>query len=54
VRKWPRPLPLEKEFYPQFTASDLIKLLNFHIYLKLMIDGVVSKPFSAVTLGPFE
>ena len=41
---------LEKEFYPEFAASDFVGLPNYHIYLKLMIDGVVSKPFSAVTL----
>ena len=46
-------LLLEKEFYPEFRASDFVSLPNYHIYLKLMIDGVVSKPFSAVTLGPF-
>jgi hypothetical protein len=40
----------EKEFYPEFAASDLVNLPNYHIYLRLMIDGVVSKPFSAVTL----
>jgi hypothetical protein len=44
-------LLLEKEFYPEFRASDLVGLPNYHIYLKLMIDGVVSKPFSAVTLA---
>ncbi len=38
------------EFYPIFSAEDLIKLPNYHIYLKLMIDGVVSRPFSAVTV----
>src|SRR5712692_3589104 len=43
-------LLLEKEFYPEFRASDLVSLPNYHIYLKLMIDGVVSKPFSAETL----
>src|SRR6266581_1750633 len=42
---------LEKEFYPEFASSDLIGLPNYHICLKLMIDGVVSKPFSAVTLS---
>src|SRR5437667_539684 len=41
---------LEKEFCPEFTASDLINLPNYNIYLRLMIDGVVSKPFSAVTM----
>ena len=48
----PDALLLEKEFCPEFTANDLIKLPNYHIYLKLMIDGVVSKPFSAKTVPP--
>src|SRR3989442_13525786 len=43
-------LLLEKEFHPEFTAHDLVNLPNHHVYLKLMIDGVVSKPFSATTL----
>src|SRR5205814_3600006 len=43
---------LEKEFHPEFAASDLVNLPNYHIYLKLMIDGMVSKPFSALTLPP--
>lgn len=43
---------LEKEFYPKFSASDLINLPNYSIYLKLMIDGKVSQPFSADTLPP--
>jgi hypothetical protein len=43
-------LLFEKEFYPDFRASDLVSLPNYQIYLKLMIDGVVSKPFSALTL----
>jgi len=45
---------LAKEFSPVFDESDLINLPNYHIYLKLMIDGVTSKPFSAVTLLPAE
>ena len=43
-------LVLEKEFHPEFTAHDLVNLPNYHIYLKLMTDGVISKPFSAATL----
>jgi len=43
-------LLLEKEFYPEFRATDLVGLPNYHIYLKLMIGGVVSRPFSAVAL----
>jgi len=41
---------LEKEFHPEFWANDLVNLPNYHIYLKLMIEGVVSNPFSAVTI----
>jgi CxxC-x17-CxxC domain-containing protein len=41
---------LEKEFDPEFTPQDLVNLPNFKIYLKLMIDGVTSRPFSAKTL----
>lgn len=45
---------LAKEFRPMFSEGDLVGLPNHHIYLKLMIDGAVSKPFSAVTLRPGE
>jgi len=41
---------IEKEFVPVFDQYDLINLPNYHIYLKLMIDGRPSKPFSAITL----
>ena len=44
---------LEKEFAPQFTAEDLVNLGIFQMYLKLMIDGVSSVPFSASSLPPF-
>jgi hypothetical protein len=43
---------LAKEFEPKFTRLDLISLANHHIYLRLMIDGAPSKPFSAVTVTP--
>ncbi|MGM0628927.1 MAG: type IV secretory system conjugative DNA transfer family protein [Patescibacteria group bacterium] len=45
---------LEKEFAPKFTAEDLVNLGFAQIYLKLMIDGISSAPFSAVTLPPIE
>ncbi len=45
---------LAKEFAPEFSAHDLVSLPNYHLYLRLMIDGVVSKPFSAESLQPFE
>ena len=42
---------IARELAPTFTAEDLISLPNYHIYLRLMIDGQVSKPFSAKTIG---
>jgi len=41
---------LAREFSPTFTETDLIHLPNYHIYLKLMIDGKTSEPFSAITI----
>src|SRR5262249_11484351 len=43
-----------KEFQPKFHTEDLLNLPNHHIYLRLMIDGAPSKPFSATTLLPLE
>jgi hypothetical protein len=44
---------LEKEFAPVLTAEDLVNLPKYEIYLKLMVDGVAGRPFSAATLAPF-
>ena len=38
---------LAKEFYPVFEAIDLVHLPRYSMYLKLMIDGATSLPFSA-------
>ena len=43
---------LAREFYPVFKEEDLINLPQYHISLKLMIDGVTGRPFSAITLPP--
>ncbi|MFA6974612.1 MAG: DUF87 domain-containing protein [Candidatus Paceibacterota bacterium] len=43
---------LEKEFSPTFVIEDLVNLGFAQVYLKLMIDGLTSPPFSAVTLPP--
>lgn len=43
---------LVKEFKPDFTSGDLEHAENYHLYLKLMIDGKRSSPFSAETLPP--
>ncbi len=45
---------LAKKMFPVFEPIDFINLPNHHIYLSLMIDGVPSKPFSAVTIAPQE
>lgn len=43
---------LEQEFTPTFTPEDLVNLPKYNIYLKLMVDGVATTPFSATTLPP--
>ncbi len=45
---------LEKEFSPEFLAKDFVNLGFASIYLRLMIDGVASRPFSASTLPPVK
>lgn len=45
---------IAREFEPKFKPIDLMNLPNHHIYLKLMIEGAPSQPFSAVTLSPQE
>lgn len=41
---------MAREFEPVFAPVDLLNLPNHNIYLKLMIDGAPSKPFSGTTL----
>ncbi len=43
---------LAKEFIPVFEETDLVNLTKYDMYLKLMIDGVASEPFSATGLPP--
>ncbi len=45
---------LAREFRPAFDEADLVRLPNYHVYLKLMIDGAASRPFSAATMRPPE
>lgn len=45
---------LAKEFAPVFDETDLVNLTKYDIYLRLMIDGVASDPFSATTLPPIS
>jgi hypothetical protein len=41
-----------REFAGYLEEIDLLHLPNHRIYLKLMIEGAPSKPFSAIALSP--
>jgi CxxC-x17-CxxC domain-containing protein len=43
---------LEKEFAPDFQALNLVNLDKYNIYIKLMINGLANRTFSAHTLPP--
>lgn len=43
---------LETEFAPTFVPEDLVSLAKYQMYMKLMVDGVATTPFSANTLPP--
>lgn len=43
---------MEPEFLPIFTQTDMVNLPNRNAYIRLMIDGITSKPFSMGTLPP--
>jgi hypothetical protein len=43
---------IAREFHERFEQTDLLQLPNYRIYLKLMIDGMPSNPFSAQTFAP--
>ena len=45
---------LAKEFLPEFAAADLVHLPNYHFYIRLMVNGTVSRPFSARMHAPRE
>lgn len=45
---------LAPEFAPVFGSEDLAELANHDIYVKMMIDGAPSRPFSATTLPPAQ
>jgi len=43
---------LVKELTPTFIEDDIVNLAKYHVIMKLMIDGVSSQPFTALTLPP--
>lgn len=45
---------LVKEFTPQYTEEDLVNNPKYNCYLRLMIDGIASEPFSAQGLAPIK
>ena len=45
---------LETLFAPKFVKEDIVSLDKRQVYMTLMIDGVGSAPFSAVTIPPIE
>jgi len=45
---------LVKEFAPIFEEEDILNLPKYEFYIKLMIDGVASSPFSARGLPPLS
>jgi hypothetical protein len=44
---------LAKDF-PPFSAQDFTHLPNYQVYLRLMVNGLMSEPFSAETLSPSD
>lgn len=47
---WEDAARMAQEFSPVFSEQDFVSLPAYSIYLKLLIDGIVSAPFSAGTL----
>jgi hypothetical protein len=43
---------LAREFQPVFGVEDVMNLPNHNFYVKLMIEGAPSRPFSGVTIDP--
>lgn len=43
---------LQEEFKPTFTAQDIIKIENRNAYIKMLVNGVPSRPFNMATLPP--
>ena len=43
---------LAPEFAPTFEENDLVTLDKYNVYVKLMIEGMTSMPFSGITMPP--
>ncbi len=45
---------IERVYTPVFNAQDLQNIAFGQVFMTLLIDGMSSKPFSALTLGPIQ
>jgi hypothetical protein len=45
---------LETQFLPTFTANDIIKIENYHAYVKMLSNGVPMRAFDITTLPPLQ
>jgi hypothetical protein len=43
---------LAQEFAPEVSPTDLVSLPNRQAYVKLLVDGTTSRPFSATMFPP--
>ena len=45
---------LADEFFPEFSIEDLVSLPRGEIYVRMAVDGVVTRGFSGETMSPRE
>ena len=43
---------LEKQFEPVFTQSDLVNVDNYNCFARILINGILTKPFNMTTFPP--
>jgi len=43
---------LAPHFWPELNATDLVRLPNYHMYVRLLVDGKPIEPFSATSFAP--
>lgn len=44
---------LERDVAPEFAALDLMRVPNHHFFVKLMVDGAPTSPFTGETIEPY-
>jgi len=43
---------LAAQFWPTISKPDLVRIPNHHMYVRLLVDGMPTEPFSAETIDP--